>query len=99
MSSGTAHHPPIPNTGPSHPSSPIPESKNPQLASHRWQRTHCAHYANTRTITKAGDVTHFLQPASSFRVWFIIVVVFFLAPDSDRIIINRPLETLYCVHE
>lgn len=41
-------------------------------------------------ITKAGQVTRFLQSMSGFREWFVIVGLF-LAPNGDRIIINRPL--------
>lgn len=41
-------------------------------------------------ITIAGQLTRFLQSMSSFREWFDIVGLF-LAPNGDRIIINRPL--------
>lgn len=41
-------------------------------------------------ITKAGQLTRFLQSMSSFREWFDIVGLF-LAPNGDRIVINRPL--------
>lgn len=41
-------------------------------------------------ITKAGQVTRFLQSMSGFREWFVIVGLF-LAPNGDRIIINRTL--------
>lgn len=65
--------------------------KPPQLASHRKQQAHDVCCANTgKKITKAGQVTRFLQSMSSFREWFDIVGLF-LAPNGDRIIINRPL--------